>query len=42
MFGEYIFDGFCVVIVVGVMFIGFVVLISCINDLFFIIFGIMF
>ena len=42
MLGEYILDGFRVAIVVGAMLIGFVALISCINDLFLIIFGITF
>lgn len=42
MLGEYILDGFRVAIVVGAMLIGFVALMSCINDLFLIIFGITF
>ncbi|MEY8350295.1 nucleoside transporter C-terminal domain-containing protein [Bacillus cereus] len=42
MLGEYILDGFRVAIVVGAMLIGFVALISCINDLFHLIFGITF
>lgn len=42
MLGEYILDGFRVAIVVGAMLIGFVALISCINDTFLIIFGITF
>ncbi|KEK21773.1 NupC/NupG family nucleoside CNT transporter [Bacillus gaemokensis] len=42
MLGEYILDGFRVAIVVGAMLIGFVALISCINDLFYLIFGITF
>ncbi|MBC6973834.1 NupC/NupG family nucleoside CNT transporter [Bacillus sp. Xin] len=42
MLGEYILDGFRIAIVVGAMLIGFVALISCINDLFHLIFGITF
>jgi len=42
MLGEYILDGFRVAIVVGAMLIGFVALMSCINDLFHIIFGVTF
>ncbi|UOY91923.1 NupC/NupG family nucleoside CNT transporter [Ectobacillus sp. JY-23] len=42
MLGEYILDGFKVAIVVGAMLIGFVALISMINDLFNVIFGITF
>ncbi|OFD66761.1 pyrimidine nucleoside transporter NupC [Bacillus mycoides] len=42
MLGEYILDGFRVAIVVGAMLIGFVALMSCINDLFLIIFLIIF
>ncbi|MGG0277220.1 NupC/NupG family nucleoside CNT transporter [Bacillus rhizoplanae] len=42
MLGEYILDGFRVAVVVGAMLIGFVALISAINGLFAIIFGITF
>ncbi|MFD0769932.1 NupC/NupG family nucleoside CNT transporter [Bacillus sp. CGMCC 1.60114] len=42
MLGEYILDGFRVAVVVGAMLIGFVALISAINGLFGIIFGITF
>lgn len=42
MLGEYILDGFRVAVLVGAMLIGFVSLITAINDLFLIIFGISF
>ncbi|CAM4328939.1 pyrimidine nucleoside transporter NupC [Bacillus manliponensis] len=42
MLGEYILDGFRVAVLVGAMLIGFVALISAINDVFLIIFGISF
>ncbi|MGG2016739.1 NupC/NupG family nucleoside CNT transporter [Bacillus sp. S10(2024)] len=42
MLGEYILDGFRVALVVGAMLIGFVALISAINGLFAIVFGITF
>lgn len=42
MLGEYILDGFRVAVLVGAMLIGFVALISAINDIFLIIFGISF
>ncbi|MCM3737608.1 NupC/NupG family nucleoside CNT transporter [Bacillus cytotoxicus] len=42
MLGEYILDGFRVAIVVGAMLIGFVALISAINGLFAIVFGVTF
>lgn len=42
MFGEYIFDGFKVVVVVVVMLIGFVVIIVLVNGIFNVVFGIFF
>lgn len=42
MLGEYIMDGFKVAIIVGAMLIGFVALISAINDVFNLAFGITF
>lgn len=42
MFGEYIMDGFKVVIIVGVMLIGFVVLMVVIDNVFEMLFGLLF